>query len=54
MRDLNRSLDDAVGRMDDAAVADLRAGLVQAFAPDTRLNGAIVVPARTLVASATA
>ncbi len=54
MRDLNRSLDDALSRMDDAQAEDLRTALAAVFGPDTRAGGAVVIPGRTLVASATA
>ena len=54
MLDLNRGLDDAVAKMDDDAIEELRTALRDVFAGDTTPDGAIEIPARALVASATA
>ena len=54
MVDLNRPLGDAVATMDDDVLEELRTAVRDAFANETTADGAIEIPARTLVASATA
>jgi len=53
-RDLNRPLDDVVSKLDEAEVEDVRAALLRAFEGDIAPGGALTIPGRALVASATA
>jgi hypothetical protein len=52
--DLSRSFHDAVMARPQGEIEELRAALEARFAPFTLAGGALEVPARTLVASASA
>jgi SAM-dependent methyltransferase len=52
--DLSRSFHDAVLDRPQAEIAQIRSGLAERFAPFTDASGALAIPARTLVAAASA
>ncbi len=52
--DISRSFHDAVLSRPEPEIADIRAGLTSRLAPYTSAEGQLAIPARTLVASATA
>jgi SAM-dependent methyltransferase len=52
--DISRSFHDAVLSRPEPEIAEIRAGLASLLAPYTTAEGELVIPARTLVASATA
>jgi ubiquinone/menaquinone biosynthesis C-methylase UbiE len=52
--DISRGFHDAVLSRPEAEIAEIRAGLAARLAPFTSSDGALAIPARTLVASATA
>jgi SAM-dependent methyltransferase len=52
--DIARAFHDAVLSRPEPEIADIRAGLASRLSPYTSAEGALVIPARTLVASATA
>lgn len=53
-RDLSLALGEAEGRLEPGAAAELRAGVAARLEPFTDSGGALRIPARTLVAAATA
>jgi SAM-dependent methyltransferase len=52
--DLSRSFHDAVLERPETEIEDIKRGLAARFAPHTDANGALAIPARTLVAAASA
>jgi SAM-dependent methyltransferase len=52
--DISRGFHDAVLSRPEAEIAEIRAGLASRLAPHTSADGALEIPGRTLVASATA
>jgi len=52
--DISRGFHDAVLSRPEPEIAEIRAGLASRLAPYTSAEGALAIPARTLVASATA
>ena len=52
--DLSRSFHDAVLARTEEEIKQIRASLAERFAPHTRADGTIEIPARTLLAAATA
>ena len=52
--DVSRGFHDAVLSRPEAEIAEIRAGLAARLAPHTSADGALEIPGRTLVASATA
>ncbi len=52
--DISRGFHDAVLSRPEPEIAEIRAGLAARLAPYTTADGALAIPARTLVASATA
>jgi SAM-dependent methyltransferase len=52
--DLSRSFHDAVLERPEREIEDIKRGLAARFAPHTDANGGLVIPARTLVAAASA
>jgi SAM-dependent methyltransferase len=52
--ELSRSFHDAVLERPETEIEDIKRGLAARFAPHTDANGALAIPARTLVAAASA